>query len=170
MAPLVRRSWSPKGQTPVLYQRMRHHQRVSILAALCIRPDRDRVSLYFRCHPQKSIRGLQVRDFLRQLTGHLQRPAVLVWDRLAAHRSGIVHRWLVRHRSVQVELLPPYAPELNPVEYLWAYLKRNPLANLAVTDLDILAGEARRQGRRLQRQELLLRSFLAHSPLFLRLK
>ena len=96
---------------------------------------------------------------------------ILIWDRLAAHRSGIVQRWLVCHRDVRVEFPgPPYAPELNPVEYLWAYLKRNLLPNLAVTDLDILAGEARRQGRRLQRQEMLLRSFLAHSPLFLRLK
>ncbi len=170
MAPLVRRSWSPQGQTPVLYQRMRHHQRVSVMAALCIGPDRDRVSLYFRLHPGQSIRGPQVRDFLRQLTGHLQRPAVLIWDRLAAHRSGLVQRWLVRHPSVQVEFLPPYAPELNPVEYLWAYLKSNPLANVAVTEIESLTHMAHQHSRTLQRRPSLLRSFVDHSPLFLRLK
>ncbi len=170
MAPLVRRSWSPIGQTPVLYQRMRHHQRVSVMAALCIGPQRDRISLYFRCHPQQSIRGPQVRDFLRQLTGHLQRPVVLIWDRLAAHRSGIVKRWLLCHREVRVEFLPPYAPELNPVEYLWAYLKSNSLANVAVTEIEALTHMARRHSRKLQRRLSLLRSFVDHSPLFLRLK
>ena len=111
-----------------------------------------------------------MRDFLRQLTGHLQRPVVLIWDRLAAHRSGIVKRWLVCHREVRVEFLPPYAPELNPVEYLWAYLKSNPLANLAVTEIESLTHMARRHSRKLQRRPSLLRSFVDHSPLFLRLK
>lgn len=170
MAPLVRRSWSPRGQTPVLYQRMRSHQHVSVMAALCIGPSRDRVSLCFRLHPKQSIRAPQVRDFLRQLTGHLQGSVVLVWDRLAAHRSRIVHRWLQRHPGVHVEFLPPYAPELNPVEYVWSYLKSNPLANIALTEIDSLTHLARCHSRKLQHRESLLRSFVNHSPLFLRLK
>lgn len=119
MAPLLRRSWSPRGKTPVLYQRMRSHQHVSVIAAFCIGPNRDRTSLYIRLPPRQSIRAPQVRDFLRQLTGHLEGPVVLIWDRLAAHRSRIVHRWLEYPPGLHVEFLPPYAPELNPVEYLW---------------------------------------------------
>ena len=67
-------------------------------------------------------------------------------------------------------LLPPYAPELNPVENVWSYLKMNPLSNLAITDLQALADTARRHGRALQRQENLLRGFLRHTPLSLHLK
>ena len=54
MAPLVRRSWSLRGHTPLLRQRTRAHQKVSAIAALCIAPARDRVALYFRLLPDTS--------------------------------------------------------------------------------------------------------------------
>lgn len=170
MAPLVRRSWAPRGQTPILCQRTRHHQKVSAVAALCIPPTRDRVSLYFRLHPNQSITGPLLTDFLYQLHRHLAAPFVVIWDRLSSHRSCHLRNWLESYPQIHLEFLPPYAPELNPVEYLWGYLKSNPLANLAVTELDPLTQLARRHARQLQRHQTLLRSFIEHSPLSLRLK
>jgi transposase len=170
MAPLVRRSWSPRGQTPILYQRTRSYQKVSMLATLCVAPARNRVSLYFRLHPNENIRAPLVADFLRQLRTQLAAPVILIWDRLPSHRARCVQNWLQQQTGLDAEFLPPYAPELNPVEYLWSYLKTNPLANLAVTELDPLTRPARRHTRRIQYNQQLLRSFLAHSPLFLRLK
>lgn len=170
MSPLVRRSWAPRGQTPILLQRTRSHQKVSVVAALCVAPSRDRVSLYFRLHPDQSITSRLIIDFLRQLRGHLSAPLIIVWDRLSSHRALVLRRWLQSHPQIHLEFLPPYAPELNPVEYLWSYLKNNPLANIALMQLDPLAKLARRHTRRLQHNQTLLRSFLAHSPLFLRLK
>ena len=61
---------------------------------------------------------------------------------------------------------PPYAPELNPVEILWAYLKRNPLANFAALDAAHLAHVATRHVKRLRRRPELLRSFFDATPLF----
>jgi transposase len=50
--------------------------------------------------------------------------ATLVWDGLPAHRSLAMAAWLRGQRSwLVVEPLPAYAPELNPVEALWANLK-----------------------------------------------
>jgi hypothetical protein len=66
--------------------------------------------------------------------------------------------------------LPPYAPELNPIEYVWSYLKLDPLANLAFFDLEKLTTTARRHTRSLQRKPDVLRSFRRHSPLSLRRK
>jgi len=65
--------------------------------------------------------------------------------------------------------LPPYAPELNPVEYLWSWLKQKPLANFTPDDLQELANEARKGSRLVQHKQDLLRSFVNHSPLSLRL-
>ncbi|MCH7928904.1 MAG: hypothetical protein IIA01_00160 [Proteobacteria bacterium] len=62
------------------------------------------------------------------------------------------------------------APELNPVAYLWSWLKANPLANFAPHDVEPLAGAARRSARAAQKKQRLLRSFIRHSPLSLRLK
>lgn len=104
MAPLLRRSWAPTGQTPVIEQRTRHYQRVSIIAALCVWPARDKVSCYFRLHPGTSITGIEVRQFIGQLLLQLNRaPMVIIWDWLNAHRSLVVRTAL--EASPQVSLV-----------------------------------------------------------------
>lgn len=165
MAPVLRRTWSPRGQCPVVVQRTRAHQKVSVIAALALSASRRRVRLCFRMHIQRSIRSPQVVAFLRQLTRQLRGPVVIVWDRLQAHRSLLVGAWAARQQRVHFALLPPYAPELNPVEYAWSWLKTNPLANYAPTEAPRLARVARHHARDLQRRPELLWSFLAHTHL-----
>ena len=46
-------------------------------------------------------------------------------------------------RDIQIAFLPPYAPDLNPVEYLWAWLKRHAMANFCPANLDVLHAAAR---------------------------
>jgi len=169
MAPLVRRSWAPAGQTPVVFQRTRSHRKVSVIAVLCVSPDRDSVRLYFRLHPNINIKTSHVCDFLSQLSGQLGEPMILIWDRLNAHRSKRTQAFLDRHTEMHTALLPPYAPELNPVEGLWSYLKMNPMANTEIFDVDQLALTTRRHGRSVQRKQHLLRAFIKHGKLPLRL-
>jgi transposase len=166
MAPLVRRSWAPRGQTPTLAQQTRSHRKVSVITAVTLAPQRSRVGLYFALHPDANLDAERIVQFLRRLRRHLQRPIVIVWDRLRAHRGRVVQRFLQRSRQIHVELLPPYAPELNPSELVWSYLKRNPLANYAPTDTNELHATARHHLRRLRRRYGLLRSFLYATPLF----
>ena len=170
MGPLVRRSWSPRGRTPVLYQRGRHHKKVSVIAALAVSPARDHVRLYFRLHPNADIQGSHVICFLRHLDRELHGPWILIWDRLNAHRAKITAQWIATRKNLQIVFLPSYAPELNPVEYAWGYLKMNPLANLALAETEQLARATHGHARSLQRKQGLLRSFIRHSPLFLRLQ
>jgi len=169
MAPLVRRTWWLRGRTPVLRQKGRSHDKASIIAALCVSPDRDRVHLYFRLLPGDNVNAARVHEFLAHLARQLNAPIVLIWDRLNCHRAAKVVDLMDRVR-IYPSLLPPYAPELNPVENVWGYLKMNPLANWAPTDLATLTTTTRHHGRSIQRREPLLRSFLKHSPLSLRLK
>lgn len=168
MAPLVRRSWSVRGQTPILKQRTRSHQKVSAIAALCILPTRDRLALYFRLHPDANINAERAMDFLEHLQRQLRTPIVLVWDSFQAHKGELVHECVLPD-SPHLEYLPPYAPELNPVEYLWAYLKTNPLANDPAVDLPGLLKRTRRAALSVQRRPDLLRAFLRHTGLPLRL-
>ncbi|MGH2524429.1 MAG: transposase [Anaerolineales bacterium] len=170
MAPLVRRSWAPCGQPPVLYQPGAHHRKVSAAAVLCVAPTRDQVRLYFRLYPEADIHAAQTIAFLRQLGRELGGVGVLLWDRLNAHRARRTRDFLATQPCLHPVFFPSYAPELNPVEYLWSYLKTNPLANRAHFDLPALASSARRHARQLQHRPHLLRSFLQHSPLFLRLR
>lgn len=76
--------------------------------------------------------------FLRALLRHLRGPIVVVWDRLGAHRSAALWDFLFAHRRLDVAWLPAYAPELNPVEWLWAHLKTRSLSHLCPEDADAL--------------------------------
>lgn len=166
MAPLVRRTWAPRGKTPILLQRGRAHQKVSAIAALVVSPRRHRVRLFFRLHPHLAIKGPLVKDFLCHLYRHLPGRSILIWDRLNTHRARIVTRYLALKTRTTVEYFPPYAPELNPAEYVWGYLKTNPLANCPAFDIDGLTTSTRYHTRCLQRKPHLLRSFLYSSSLF----
>jgi transposase len=108
-------------------------------------------------------------SFLRQLQRQLRSPILIVWDRLNVHRSAWA-RIHPRNRSIHSAFLPPYAPELNPVEAFWAYLKMNPLANYAPRDVQELFLRAHRHTRDIADDQLLLRSFIKASLLSLRPK
>ena len=135
-----RRSWAPRGQTPVLHQRGRSRLKVSAIGALSISPSRHRVRAWFAFEPQASFDGaLHILAFPRALLRSLRCPMVLVWDRLQAHRGEPVKRWLAANdRRIHAELRTAYAPELNAIEMIWGYAKSNPLANFAPTTLDAL--------------------------------
>jgi hypothetical protein len=115
MAPLVRRTWAPRGRTPLLYQRTRSHQKVTIIGALCVAPERDRVHLYFRLPCIANINARRTADFLAHLDRQLHEPLILIWDRLQAHRVRLVKTFLAAHKHIRSVFLPPYAPELNPI-------------------------------------------------------
>jgi len=169
MAPLVRRTWAPCGKTPILYQRTRSHEKVSMIAAITVPSKRKRVGLYFSLHYSNITAKLVVR-FLGHLYSHIRKPIVLVWDRLRAHRAKTTQKFFKRHKRFQTFFFPPYAPELNPPEYLWGYLKYKPLANFPVYDKNTLAYITRYNATRIKARKGLLRSFLYATPLFLRPK
>ena len=92
---------------------------------------------------------------------------MLVWDRLGAHRGAQMQRFLARSRTFHVEFLPPYCPELDPVELVWAYLKTNALANDAPAEVAAVHRHATASLRRLRRRYDLFRHLLAGTALAL---
>ncbi len=170
MAPLVRRTWAQRGVTPVLPQRGRSRRKVSVIAALSLSPRRRRVRTYFGVLVDANYTGAAILHFLKQLRRHQRGPIELIWDRLPAHRSGPVARWLARnHRRVHAHLLPGYAPELNPVELIWAHAKMNSLANFAPTEVKALLHQTHAALLTIAANPPLLRAFLKHCPLALHL-
>lgn len=167
MAPLLRRTWCLRGSTPVLLQKTDSHKKVSVIGALGLRVGRRRhqARLYFRLHPNRNVGAALALQFLKLLSRHLRGHIIIVWDRFSAHRAKKVVAYAKGTGRIHLVSLPPYAPELNPIECGWGYWKRNPLANLALTDLEELADAVRRHGRSIQRRGDLLTSLLRHSEL-----
>jgi transposase len=130
------RTWAPKGQTPIIQFHF-NWKHLSVIAGL------TRTSYLFRFH-EGSIKKEQIVEFLKALKAHLKQPLLIVLDGLRAHKSKLVREYLdSTNGHIQIAFLPPYAPDLNPVEYLWAWLKRHALANFCPNDLGELQTTAR---------------------------
>lgn len=138
LQPVCRRTWAPRGQTPILRQWDRR-DRLSAISALTVAPRRRRFGLYWALY-RHNIRSPEVLRFLQALRRHVPHGFTLIWDRHRPHRATCVTRWLARHRRLVVEWLPAYAPELNPVEPVWSHTKYGDLANFAPDNLDTLEG------------------------------
>lgn len=163
MSPLVRRTWAIRGQTPVLHQRTRSHKKVSAIGAVAIRWSGRSPRLMFRLLKGQNMDSALCIEFLKQLLQNIRGHVIVVWDRLQAHRSKKVTRWLQTQNRIKTEFFPPYAPELNPVEYVWGYLKTNSLANFTPMDIEELYGETKSSLCAIRRNKTLLKSFVKHS-------
>jgi transposase len=133
---------------------------VSGIGGLSLSPGRRRLGWYLQFHLELGIRQAQIIEFLRHLLHHLRGRILVVWDHLGAHRGCQLRHWLRRCRRVHLEFLPSYAPELNPNEYGWAYLKTGQLANYCPQDVEALHARVVVAARHASSQQTLLRGFL----------
>ena len=155
--PLVRRTLAPRGKPPVLYYSKKFRDKVSLMGALTISPRRGRVGFYCSTVPNQSYDDHAVAWFLRQLLRHQRGQILLVWDRSPIHRGPEVKALLAAHPRLKVEELPAYAPELNPVELVWSYLKFGKHSNLFAQDLIELEQVLQRELKKLERNQKLLK-------------
>jgi hypothetical protein len=167
LIPPVRRTWSPRGRTPVLRHRMAW-KRASMAAALGYLPDGSKARLCFHLQ-QDAYDTDSLIGVLEQLAvfyaGHR---VVLLWDGLSSHWSYKMRAHLDQQRDwLTVERLPAYAPELNPAEYLWANLKGRELANCTGDTIAEVADHAQHGIQRVCDSDSLVVGFLAHTGLSL---
>lgn len=95
---------------------------------------------------------LVMNDLLLNLSMMLgsDRHAVLVWDNAGFHTSGS----LEVPGNITLLALPPYAPELNPIERIWRYLRQTHLSNRVYVDREHLEEAAHDACSRLDPQRL----------------
>jgi transposase len=134
MQPVVRRTWSPTGKTPIICPSW-SHARWSIIGALTIAPRRQRLGFYFLGRDQNAT-GDHFVEFLKILQRQLRRPVTVVWDGLGGHKKAA--RLLAQDARFQFEFLPACAPELNPVEGAWSWCKFGQLANYCPDSFAVL--------------------------------
>ena len=121
---------------------------------------------YFRLF-NGSIKAPQVVEFLKALAATIGHKILIIWDRLQAHRSKLVRQYVEEQRgAIALEFLPPYAPELNPVEHIWGYLKSHAMPNYCARDLGALRVHAGSCLRSMQRRSTLVRAFWQQAELF----
>jgi transposase len=147
------KTYAPRARTPVLDEwQTRDH-----LSVMCGLTPRGKVYTLVR---PRSLTGLHTIEFLLHL-GRLAGDRLLViWDGSPIHRRAEVTEFVAEARgAIRVERLPSYAPDLNPVEWMWRHLKEVELRNLSCLDLEQLHLEFHLALGRLRQKPRLVSSF-----------
>jgi transposase len=153
LLPLAVRTWAPCGQTPVLTVPLTHDH----LSAIGGITPQGRLLLQSQeraYHSEDVVRFLRV--LLRKITGKL----LVIWDGAPIHRGQPIKDFLRRGaaKRLHLEQLPGYAPDLNPAEGIWNYLKRVELANRCCADLATLVLALRRAKERLRHKRSVIQA------------
>ena len=165
LKPSVRRTWAPKGQTPILSHRF-NWQRVHAIGALACAPDGSACELLLYLQEQ-AINKETILAYLPALRAHLGEAVVLLWDGLPSHRSKVVQEYLLANRPwLWVERFPGYAPELNPQEYVWSTMKGKDLANYCPETTLEIADQLQMPQERIGQDQEKLYGFLVGSTLY----
>jgi transposase len=163
LQPTVRRTWAPRGRTPIQPSWDRH-DRLSVISAVTLSPRRRKPGLVFEVH-RRNIRTEQVVDFLKAIHRKLGNRFIVVLDRYSVHRGAIKRLREAGADWLEVEWLPPYAPDLNPDEQVWNHCKYADLPNFIPDDLDHLEQELLDSLVSQSRNPGLLRSYFAEAKL-----
>lgn len=133
-------AWAPRGERAHGSRPNKNWKTVSILGAIRLG---TRPRLMTQVGP---VNGPIFRRFVRTcLVPFLRRGDLVVMDNLNMHKSLSTRRLIEAAGAVPI-YLPTYSPELNPIELLWAHLKRD-LRRLAIDATDALRAAVRRLRR-----------------------
>lgn len=98
---------------------------------------------------------------------HIPKDMLVIWDGLRSHRSRLVKDFVIQQNGrIDLEYLPAYAPELNPVEYLWGHWKQHELPNFCPKTFAELSFYAVRALKRMRRRPTLITAFWKQAELF----
>jgi transposase len=159
LVPGVVKTYAPKGRTPVVDEwQTRDH--LSVMGGLTTAG-----KVYSLIRPT-SLNGMHSIEFLAHLGRQVSDRLLVIWDGSPIHRRAEVQAFVAEARGkIHLEPLPAYAPDLNPVEWLWKHLKKVELRNLTCLDLEQLHMELHLALGRVRHRPDLVRSFFEGAEL-----
>ena len=153
LLPAVVRTYAPRTQTPILRVPLsRDH--LSVISGITLD---DRLLMLVHERP---IRGPDVVRFLQHLLRHIPGKLLVIWDGAPIHHGQAVQAFLAAGGAarLRLEVLPGYAPDLNPDEGIWNYLKRVELRNRCCATLRQLRCTLRLATARLRHKRSIIHS------------
>jgi putative transposase len=142
------------------------HARISVIGAITLTPEYQRVNLTFELSADNANFNEQsCAAFLRLLHEQVKHPITVIWDSVGIHLSQPVADFLSRNGNIVSETFPPNAPELNPADRIWSHIKYGRLPNYTPFDLSELRTTVTTELKRLQRHPHLLQSFIRRTRL-----
>lgn len=156
------RTWSRRGRTPLVTVVGKGSGRVLMAGMICVRPGHETRLIYRtqtcrgRTGEKKGFRAREFADLLTSVRRQLgDVPLIVVWDNASTHHAKPLRKFCERNSDwLTIVKLPPYAPDLNPVEGVWAHVKKS-LANLAPRTIEDLTPLVKNRLRAIQRRPFL---------------
>lgn len=154
------RTYAPRGQTPVLVA-PKSYQHLSVISGIT---ETGQLLTQMQEH---AYRGTTIVGFLRHLLKRIAGNVLVLWDGAPIHRSAAVRDFLTTlpHGRLHLERLPAYAPELNPDEGIWHYLKNVELRNVVCATIAELRYELRLAIARLRHKRSVILACITHARL-----
>ena len=158
LLPCCVRTYAPKGQTPVLRHKL-SKEHLSVISGITAE------GKLFTMLQDNSFNSEAVIAFLLHLLSHIQGRIVIVWDGAPIHKSKAIKAFLAsaEGKRIHLEMLPGYAPDLNPDEGVWGYLKYKELKNVSCENLAQLRYEFVKARERLRHKKHIIKACFRHA-------
>nr|WP_291866326.1 IS630 family transposase [Accumulibacter sp.] len=145
-------TWAPEGQTPVVEVTGRRFS-LNMISAVSPRGN-------FRFMPHDgSVNAEVFREFLKRLLIGADKPVFLIVDGHPIHKAKLIKAFVEAQQGrLKLFYLPPYSPQLNPDEQVWAHVKRQ-VSRQLVQSKDEMKKLARGALRKIQKLPQLVSSF-----------
>lgn len=123
LLPCLSRSYSPIGKRPTILCDSKNKAYVGVSGVISCTG-----RLYFEVREQEGFKKQGLIRFITNCRKKLRKNLLIMWDNAPCHKSKVLKEYLKQQQkdnpAVWVENIPPYSPELNPIELLWSYLKK----------------------------------------------
>jgi transposase len=112
--------WAPKGNQPMVAAKQKRRERLTGMGSLNADTGQITVSFHERGNYQSFKKHL--KKILHLYKSHSK--IIMVLDNVRFHHAKLLRKWLAKHPKLELVYLPPYSPELNPVERAWWFMRK----------------------------------------------
>lgn len=124
--------WSAKGKQPLIKCKQRKRERLTAMGSYNSKTGQITVSFHQKGNYQSFKKHLKkVLYEYRKYT-----KVLMVVDNVRFHHAKLLKRWLTKHPKIELIYLPPYSPELNPIERAWWYMRKKITHNRFMCSLE----------------------------------
>lgn len=112
--------WSKKGDQPKTICKQRKRERQTAMGSYNFETGQITLSFHDRGNYQSFKKHL--KKILYTYQNHSK--VIMVVDNVRFHHAKLLKLWLKKHPKLELVYLPPYSPELNPIERAWWYMRK----------------------------------------------
>jgi transposase len=115
------RMWVPPEDIDPIVLQEPTRKNISVFGAVCVSD--GRLVTQF----SKPFNGVTFRSYLESLLNNKKNECCMhiILDNSRYHHAKLLQPWLEKHSDeIQLDFLPPYSPELNPIERVWKLTRR----------------------------------------------